>query len=173
MKSSIFTAITVFVLSISGFSFAQNGVNNRISPMDSVMTNLNDLQVEIVYSRPFLKGREFGKDIVPYGKVWRTGANEATTFEISRDVMINNQSLAAGKYSLYTIPNADKTVVIFNKVWDQWGTQYDENFDALRVEVPTNQMPEEVEQFTIEIEPTGKIEFLWDNVEFGFDVKKI
>ena len=171
MKLKFLTTFGIFIFLFSNLTIAQS--NNRISPMDSVVTNIDDdLKVEIVYSRPFLKGREFGKDIVPYGKVWRTGANEATTFEISKDVLINDKILPAGKYSIYTIPNSDKTTVIFNKIWDQWGTQYDENFDALRVDVPTHTNEEPVEQFTIECENNGETEFAWGNVEFEFQIKE-
>jgi hypothetical protein len=72
---------------------------------------------------------------VPYGEVWRTGANEATTFSVSDDVMIEGQSLSAGTYSLYTIPGADSWTIIFNNAANQWGTNYDDSNDALRVEV--------------------------------------
>jgi len=170
MKSSFFAIITILLFSISGILNAQS--NNRVSPMDSVQAHINNIDIEIVYSRPYLKGREFGKDIVPFGKLWRTGANEATTFEISKDISINDKVLPAGKYSLYTIPNEDETVVIFNKVWDQWGTKYDENQDMLRVIVPTEKIEEPVEQFTIEIENDGDIELAWGNVEFGFNIKE-
>jgi len=170
MKLKFLAAAGIFIFLFSNLTLAQS--NNRISPMDSVSASINDLKVEIVYSRPFLKGREFGKDIVPYGKVWRTGANEATTFEVSKDVLINNKLLPAGKYSIYTIPDSDKTTVIFNKIWDQWGTQYDENFDVLRVDVPTLKNEEPVEQFTIEFENDGQTEFAWGNVEFEFQIKE-
>ena len=136
--------------------------------MDSVETNINDLNVEIIYSRPFLKGREFGKDIVPYGKVWRTGANEATVFEVNQDVLIEGKLLPAGKYSLYTIPNENETVVIFNKEWNQWGTNYNESQDALRVTVPTFKSEEPVEQFTIDLDDAGAACLVWGNTLFTF-----
>ncbi|MFV0306073.1 MAG: DUF2911 domain-containing protein [Moheibacter sp.] len=149
---------------------AQTSTNNRVSPLDSVQTQINDLNIEITYSRPFLKGREFGKDIVPFGKVWRTGANEATVFEINKDIIIEGQTLSAGKYSLYTIPNEGETIVIFNKEWDQWGTQYDESTDALRIAVPTFESAESTEQFTIDIDSAGACCLTWGNVLVTFHI---
>ncbi len=172
MKSFFFAVATSLLFSIPGISHAQTSTNNRVSPMDSVKAQIQNLDIEIVYSRPYLKGREFGKDIVPYGKLWRTGANEATTFEISNDIAINDKVLPAGKYSLYTIPNEDKTIVIFNKEWNQWGTKYDESQDVLRIEVPTEKIDEPVEQFTIEVEDDGDVELAWGTFECGFKIKE-
>jgi|SRR5690606_32977083 len=170
MKSTIF----LFAFILFGFLNAQTDAskNNRVSPMDSVEVKLqNDLEVEIIYSRPFLKGREFQK-IVPYGQVWRTGANEATVFEINEDVNIEGKVLPAGKYSLYTIPGDKETVVIFNKDWDQWGTKYNEKQDALRVTVPTHQSEESIEQFTIDVDEAGAACLAWGNTLFTFHIKE-
>lgn len=169
MKSSIF----LFAFILFGFLNAQTETskNNRVSPIDSVDVQLQEnLEVEIVYSRPFLKGREFQK-IVPYGQVWRTGANEATVFEINQDVVIEGKTLPAGKYSLYTIPGETETVVIFNKEWNQWGTKYNEKQDALRVTIPTHKSEEIVEQFTIEVDETGSACLVWGNTLFTFHIQ--
>lgn len=152
------------------FSNAQTSTSNRVSPLDSVQIHLNDLDMEVIYSRPYLKGREFGKDIVPFGKVWRTGANEATVFEISRDVLIEGKKLEKGKYSLYTIPNETETVVIFNRDWNQWGTIYNEDRDALRVTIPTIETDYPAEQFTISLDPTGDVCMTWGEKTFVFHV---
>ena len=108
----------------------------RASQRQAVSQALGDTSIEIVYHRPNVNGREIWGKLVPYGEVWRTGANEATVFEISGDVMINGQKLAKGKYSLHTIPTKDEWTVIFNKTWDQWGSfDYKSDADALRVVV--------------------------------------
>lgn len=167
-----FLTVTILFLGL-GISQAQSSTNNRVSPMDSVQQTVNGLDVKIVYSRPFLKGREFGKDIVPFGKLWRTGANEATTFEINKDVHVNGKNLPAGKYSLYTIPDKTETAVIFNKEWNQWGTKYDESQDMLRIIVPTENSEESIEQFTIEVDEDGDVDFEWGTVEFGFKLEDI
>ena len=166
------TSYIFIVLFLCGFVFSQAQIsnNNRVSPIDSVETNIQDLNVEIVYSRPFLKGREFGKDIVPFGKLWRTGANEATVFEVNKDVQIEGKLLPAGKYSLYTIPNENETIVIFNKDWNQWGTNYNESRDALRVTVPTFTSEENVEQFTIDIDQAGAACLVWGKTLFTFHI---
>lgn len=169
MKSTIF----LFTLILCGILNAQTEMskNNRVSPLDSIEINLqNDLEVEIIYSRPFLKGREFQK-IVPYGQVWRTGANEATVFEINKDVIIEGNKLPAGKYSLYTIPGEKETVIIFNKDWNQWGTKYNQKRDALRVTVPTHYSTDPVEQFTIDIDEAGAACMVWGNTLFTFHIQ--
>jgi hypothetical protein len=92
--------------------------------------------VKIVYSRPGVKGRVIWGGLVPYDKVWRTGANQATAFTVSTDVMINGKPLPAGEYSLHTIPTAGDWTIIFNKSKDLWGSYaYDEKNDALRITV--------------------------------------
>jgi hypothetical protein len=168
MKSPLlFIALFVFGLTIN---FAQTSANNRVSPLDSVETKVHDVEIGVIYSRPFLKGREFGKDIVPFGKVWRTGANEATIFQTNKDILVEGKVLPAGKYSLYTIPNESETIVIFNKDWDQWGTKYDESRDALRVSVPTHFVEDYREQFTIDIDDAGAACLAWGKALFAFHI---
>jgi len=170
MKSFVFLFTFTFFLFVN----AQTEIskNNRVSPLDSVEVKLHDnLEVEIIYSRPFLKGRQFEK-IVPYGQVWRTGANEATVFEVNKDVIIEGNLLPAGKYSLYTIPGEKETIVIFNKDWDQWGTKYNPKRDALRVTVPTHFFGESVEQFTIDVDQAGAACLVWGNTLFAFHIEQ-
>ena len=129
------TFITILILCLSASIFAQLTVP-RTSQRSMISQTVGDTNVEIVYHRPNAKGRTiFGteKALVPYGEVWRTGANNATTFEITNDATINGKPLSAGKYSLYTIPNQNEWTIIFNKTWDQWGTIYEQDKDALRV----------------------------------------
>ncbi|QNL51123.1 DUF2911 domain-containing protein [Olivibacter sp. SDN3] len=151
---------------------AQQDKSKRPSPPDSVkVTTGSGLDVEIHYSRPSVKGRALGVDIAPLGTVWRTGANEATTFAISKDATIDGKSLKAGKYSLYSIPGENTSTIIFNKIWDQWGTNYDEKEDELRVDVPTEESTDFKEQFTITASETGLIELHWGNYKMFFTVK--
>jgi len=116
-----------------------NGLAQLSLPRESqraeVAQVIGDTRVSLVYHRPNVKAREvWGTKIVPYGEVWRTGANENTTFEVNRDVKINGQTLPAGKYGLHTIPNKDQWTIIFNKVNNEWGSfKYDVKQDALRV----------------------------------------
>ncbi|HQU84646.1 MAG TPA: DUF2911 domain-containing protein [Pyrinomonadaceae bacterium] len=130
MKRLLLTAIFVTIFNIC--AFAQIAVL-RESNKASVMQTVGDTTITITYHRPNVKGRKVWGDLVPYNTVWRTGANDATLFEISNDVMINGQKLPKGKYSLYTIPTSGDWTVIFNKSWNQWGTVYDAKEDQLRV----------------------------------------
>src|SRR5512134_3901794 len=108
----------------------------RPSQKAQVMQTVGLTDVTITYSRPGVKGREIWGGLVPYDKVWRTGANEATSITFSTDVKVNGQPLPAGTYSLHTIPTKDMWTVIFNKKADQWGSySYSESDDALRVQV--------------------------------------
>jgi hypothetical protein len=106
----------------------------RPSPKASVMQTIGLTDMTITYSRPGVKGRQIWGALVPYDKVWRTGANEATTISFSDDVTISGQSLPKGTYSLHTIPGRDQWTIIFNKTANQWGSfSYDAAQDALRV----------------------------------------
>src|SRR5438876_1248992 len=108
----------------------------RASQKQVVTQTVGFTDVTITYSRPGVKGRQIWGGLVPYDKVWRTGANEATTISFSDDVMINSQPLPKGTYSLHTIPGRDSWTIIFNKTANQWGSfNYDAAQDALRVTV--------------------------------------
>ncbi len=130
------TLLTAIVL-LSNQGFAQNNNNQvRISPKAAVIQTVGFTDVRIDYSRPGVKGREIWGGLVPYNKVWRAGANEATKITFSADVKINGKTLKAGSYGFFTIPTKDKWTIIFNKVADQWGAfEYNEAEDALRLEV--------------------------------------
>src|SRR5690606_2265046 len=118
----IMKKIIFFLALFVGFSLssqAQKDKSKRASPPDSLTVKTESgATVTINYSRPSLKGRAL-ETLAPLDAVWRTGANEATTFEVDKDVKINGQVLKAGKYSLYTIPGETESTVIFNKTWKQ------------------------------------------------------
>lgn len=96
--------------------------------------------------------------MVPYGKVWRTGANEATEFEINKDVKFNDQLLAAGKYALFSIPDAQQWTIIVNKELGQWGAfTYDQSADVLRTTVPTKTLTDTVQMMEINFEELEKV----------------
>lgn len=168
MKKLLFIAIAIFLF----VTDSQAQKRPRVSPKDSIEVSLKKgVEVKIVYSRPSLKGREL-ENVVPYGEVWRTGANEATTFEINKDVAIEGKRLRAGKYSLYTIPGEKESIVMFNKVWNQWGTKYDEAEDALKFTVPTKETKDDVEQFTIDINKnSGLVTLEWGDMQIPFKIK--
>ena len=108
----------------------------RASPRQVLMQTVGLTDVTLTYSRPGVKNRAVWGSLVPWDKVWRTGANEATTIAVTDDVMINGNALPKGTYSLHTIPGKDEWTLIFNKTADQWGSySYDATKDALRVKV--------------------------------------
>jgi Protein of unknown function (DUF2911) len=132
----IWLALAVFPLT---FGFLTNAVaqDNEVRPSlkASVMQRIGvDTDITIVYSRPGVKGRKIWGGLEPFNKVWRAGANENTTFEVSKDVLVNGQRLPAGKYGLHMIPGEKEWTVIFSKNNSAWGSfSYKEEEDALRV----------------------------------------
>ena len=146
--------------------------SQRPSPPAEATASVDGTDITVNYSQPSVKDREIFGGLEPYGKVWRTGANEATTFEASGDVEIEGQTLPAGKYALFTIPREEEDwTVIFNNVPDQWGAyDYDEAQDALRVEVAPEATPETVEKLTFEVGDDGQVTMMWADTSISFDV---
>jgi hypothetical protein len=126
------------------------------SPRDTAMQMIGGTHVMVDYGRPSKRGREIFGGLVPHDRVWRTGANAATTFVTSRDLVIGGTPVPAGTYTLYTLPSAKGWKLIVNKQTGQWGTEYDQGQDLARIDmkVETASGPP-VEQFTIDIEPRG------------------
>jgi len=169
MKSVLFFVTILFVLSACG----QEDKSQRPSPPASVKETLNNgITVSINYSQPSVKGRTIGKDLEPLpGRVWRTGANEATVFEVSKDVKIEGRSLPAGKYGLFTLANGNDWTIIFNKTWDQWGAfSYKDTDDALRINVKAGKSTKFAERMQFKISKDGKISLLWGDIDVDFKV---
>lgn len=140
------------------------------SPRKEMKGQIGGADVTVNYGSPSVKGRTIWGDLVPFGEVWRTGANEATSIELSQAVSIEGQSLAAGKYGLFTIPKEDGWVIIFNEVAEQWGAyDYDEDKDVLRVEVSSAANAEKAETMDFAIEGEA-IVLMWDNIKVPFKV---
>ncbi len=154
---------------------AQTNQGPRPSLPDTVKTTTsNGINIEIDYSRPSVKGRTIGKDLEPMeGKVWRTGANEATTFVFSKDVKIEGKSIPAGKYSFFTVKNGNNWTLIFNKTWKIWGTKYEDikGQDILKVDVKGKKAPSFAEKVTYTVDKSGKVTMLWGDYEVNFMVK--
>jgi len=164
-------ALSAIVLSVT-VACGQADKSKRPSPPAVEKETLSGgATVTIDYSQPSVKGRAIGKDIAPYGKVWRTGANEPTTIEVTSDVKVEGQSLPAGKYSLWTIPGESEWVVIFNKKTTGWGTQYDESQDLLRVKVKPAKSTTFTEKMTIDVSKNGQVAILWGNEQVNFKLQ--
>lgn len=171
MRKTIFLSLATTLL-FATTVFAQLTIPS-ISQKSTIKQNVGDTQVEIIYHRPNKKNRVIFGGLVPYGQIWRTGANNATIFEVTNDVMINGQKLPAGKYSLYTIPGEDEWTIIFNKSWNQSGTAYKEEDDALRVKAkPLMSSEKETMSFLIEdvTDNTANVILAWDKVRVPFKV---
>lgn len=125
--------------------------------MDAVITRNQDNSplARIIYSRPKKKNRVIFGDLVPYGKIWRTGANEATEITFYEDVLFNSEKVKAGTYTLYTIPSKGNWVVIINKVINTWGAySYDDSLDILRTTVKSRNTAATLEDFSVTFKPT-------------------
>ena len=118
--------------------------------------------IRVIYGRPQMKGREVFGNLVTYGKVWRTGANEATEIKVYQDITIGGKKLKAGTYALFSIPNKEEWTLIFNSDLDEWGAySYDESHDVLRVPATVKENAETVEAFTIQFDDQ-KMMMAWD-----------
>jgi hypothetical protein len=171
MKKVLLCAALLALLAPSAFAELKLP---RVSQKSTVTQTVGLTDVSITYSRPGVKGRVIWGGLVPYDSVWRTGANEATTFAVSKDVTINGKALPAGTYSLHTLPGKTSWTVIFNKKADQWGSYtYDAAQDALRVEVQPAEGPNQ-EWLTFSFPDvqtdTATVELAWEKVRVGFKI---
>jgi hypothetical protein len=169
MKSLLFFA----AVSIATFSACGQKVNTQ-SPIANVSgTTASGTSIHIRYNQPSVRGRTIGKDLEPLaGKVWRTGADSATAFEIGKDVKVEGKTLPAGRYGLFTIANGNDWTIIFNKNPKQWGAfTYKEADDALRVNVKAAKAAKFAEKFTITISNDGKVHLLWGDSDVSFKVE--
>ena len=151
-------------------------VAGMMSPRDTARAALAAPTVWVDYGRPTKRGREILGTVVPYGQVWRTGANAATQLNTTADLRVGDAVIPAGKYTLWTLPNATGTKLIVNQQTGQWGTEYDATKDLVRLDLKTEQLAEPVEKFTITVVPLGaggEIRFDWDKIRWvlPFSVK--
>ena len=159
----------VIGLFVVGIGVALDAQRQRASPHEAVTATVDGASVSIEYGRPYMKGRKiFGgpESLVPFGKVWRTGADEATTLTTDKGLTFGSVSVPAGKYTLFTIPGDKEWMLVINKQTGQWGTQYDQAQDAGRVAMKVQATSAPVEQFTIKIADTpagGEMHFEWES----------
>lgn len=174
MNKTYFLNKLVLVFFLSAVTFAVNAQDDkskRKSPPAQATAKVNGVTVTIDYSQPSKNDRTIWGGLIKYDKVWRTGANEATTFNISSDVKINGKLLKAGKYGLFTIPGKEEWTIIFNNVPEQWGSgSYDASKDELRVKVKPAYGNPSVEKFTIEVDKKGNVNMKWDDALVSFKV---
>ncbi|MBX2844824.1 MAG: DUF2911 domain-containing protein [Saprospiraceae bacterium] len=177
MKKILFALI--FALTATVFTEAQMAPSDLDkSPMDATIFRPGRGEapiVKVIYSRPQKKNRAVFGNLVPFGKVWRTGANESTELKVYKEIKFGGQTLSPGTYSLFSIPNEDTWTVIVNSDTDMWGAyQYNESNDVIRVEVPSQSSSDTVEAFTIlfdKQDETAHLVMAWDDTMVAVPVE--
>ena len=168
-------ALVVMAFLVSTVAFGQG--KQQASPADSTSGTVAGSMVKISYHSPSVKGRKIWGGLVPYDKVWRTGANEATIFTTSKAIKIGGKTLPAGKYSLYTVPGEKEWKIIFNSQTGQWGikmdgsTTDDASKDVLVATATPMKSKAPNERFKIEINSTGFV-LLWENLAVPVTISK-
>jgi hypothetical protein len=150
----------------------------RVSPHETIGSVIDGNRVTIVYGRPYSKDPKTGEarkiwgGLVPYGKVWRTGSDEATLLVLQKPIQIGETAVPAGAYTLFTLPNEDGTAkLILNKQVGQWGTQYDSKQDLARVELKKEALEPAADQFTMAVAKNpaggGLIKLMWEGTQYS------
>ena len=162
MKNKIFAKFSIMTMTFALIAALAIAQDDKPSPARTAEGTIKGAKITINYSSPAVKGRVIWGDLVPLGQVWRAGANDATTFETSKDIKVQGKTLPAGKYSIFIIPNEGESTLIFNKVAKQWGSySYDESQDALRVSIPSNMGDKMEERLVYEVKADG-VEMRWE-----------
>ena len=159
--------VTVLAVPAAGLVAAQE---KRASPHDTVKATIDGANISVTYGRPYMKGRKIFGGLVPYGQVWRTGADEATILQTDKALMIGPVHVNPGKVSLYTLVDAKGWKLVLNKQVGQWGTEYAQGQDLARVDMKTETLKTPVEQLTLSIDknPAGKggvLVIQWDTTK--------
>lgn len=167
MRIAGFTGVLVAaaVMASGAFLVSQE---KRVSPHETVSATVDGAKVSVTYGRPYMKGRKVVGGLIPYGKEWRTGADEATTLVTDKDLMFGNTHVSAGTYTLYTHASEKGWQLAINKQTGQWGTEYNAAQDLGRVPLTLSKTPAPVEQFTIAIADTpagGDLRLTWDTTQ--------
>lgn len=168
MKALKNQLVVLIVLFTAAFATAQDKPK---SSAETASGKINDATITINYGSPSVRERKIWGELVPFDKIWRAGANDATTFETDKDLNIQGLKLPAGKYSFFVIPNENETTIIFNTEAKQWGAyKYDEKKDQLRVKVKPSITNSKVEKLVYSIHGDDVV-LSWDNWNIGFKVK--
>lgn len=178
LKWTLYILIGFGLLLFVGFELLEHQTK-KYSPEAVVSYTGGNNELSVFYNRPFRKGRKIFGELVPFGQVWRTGANEPTTFSSDKAISFGGKKLPSGDYTLWTIPGPEEWTVILNAKQYSWGVNFDgvpsrePEADVVQVTVPTQTLPEEVEQFTIDFEGEGRKPQLvlnWENTKVGVPI---
>lgn len=166
------SVLVICCINSPGLAQERDNSEPRVSPNATVSQTIGTTDITISYGRPAVNNREIFGELVPYGEVWRTGANEATALVVSKDVTIEGHELKAGTYSLYTIPGKDEWTFIINSKMS-WGTEYDKSKDVFRFEAEP-QEADYIERlifyFTDVTQESATVVLHWDDVEVPFTI---
>ena len=176
---NVLKIVAILVLGFVGYAIYI--LVNPVSPKDTVVYNSDDANFEVVYSRPYKKDRLiFGSEedgaLVPFGKYWRTGANAATTFETSSDILFNGVKLKAGKYALFTFPYENNWTITLSSKSDVFFAieQPDPKFDVLKTSVDVKSMETTLEQLTVDFLQDSSfvnMRLMWDNTSISIPLE--
>ena len=166
MRSSLLTCLALAVAASVSIVAQPPG-----SPHETVSGAVDGAKVSIEYGRPYMRGRKIVGGLVPYGRVWRTGADQSTTLTTDAPLVIGGAAVPAGKVSLYTLPSPQGWKLIINKQTGQWGTEYNEAQDLARVDLTARTLTAPVDQFTIKIDG-GQLKLAWELTELSVPIKK-
>jgi Protein of unknown function (DUF2911) len=165
MKALAIATASIAALALAATSHAEDK-EKRASPHAEVTASLGGKKITVSYGRPYVKGRAIFGGLVPWGEVWRTGADEATIFTTEADVVVGGLKVPKGEYALFTIPTEKQWTLVLNKTAKQWGAfKYDAKQDLGRAPMTVASAAKPVEQFTIEMVPAGKqlsLKLSWD-----------
>jgi hypothetical protein len=166
----MFKQIAIVCLSV--FGLAVVACAQKPSPAAQAQCKFSDGKtITVDYSSPRMKGRKIFGDLVPYGQVWRTGANEATTFVTTANVNVGGKSVPAGSYTIFTVPNQGSWKLIINKKTGEWGIPYKYEADELgRVDMKVTQTPSAVENFTIGFDQDCTLSVSWENTQASVQI---
>lgn len=171
IRNLFFAAIACTTLCSAG---AQQLKTPAPSPTQTLQQDFGVSSMQLVYSRPGMKGRKIFGDLVPFGKVWRTGANSATRIKFNDDVNFGGQPLKAGEYAVYTIPGENEWEIIINKGSANWGTDYKQEDDLVRVKAKPMKLNDPVETFTMQFEnvkpASADLKIMWEKTAVAIPI---
>ena len=178
MRKPIIGGVVLATVALAGVALlARQDKSSRPSPPAKAECKLSDGKtVTIDYSSPRAKGRKIFGGLVPYGQIWRAGANEATTFVTSSDITVGGKAVPAGKYTIFTVPAEDKWTLVISKKTGEWGTAYPgPDNDLARIDMKVAKTSAPIENFTIALDPAGigcTLKMEWETTQASVDIKK-
>jgi hypothetical protein len=172
----LFIPLALAVAIAAASACAQDKASRPSPPAKAECKLAGGKSITVDYGSPRVKGRKIFGELVPYGKVWRAGANEATTFVTDTDLTLGGTAVPAGSYTLFAIPEADKWTLIISKTTGEWGTNYSgPSADLARIEMKASKLPSSVENFTIAFDPSGAgctLRMVWETTQASVSVAK-